>query len=385
MQDAEDRRIGRLIASFALTGFATAMIARITDPLVVEIGAEFSVHPGTVALLASLYALMFALVQPFLGPVGDALGKRRVILVAQLVFAVLILGCAVAPDFGSLAWLRAASGAAGGGIFPLALAVFGDEVPLAKRQVAVGRFMLFSIMGGITGGVLAAVLEPWLGWRGVLAFGGASAVAAWLVLLLSPRPREGMRPLRVADALARYGRLLRMPMARLLYGSVALNSALAIGLAPHLAPLLQGYGMDGTAASGLVLAAFGLGGLVYTLVVGRLLARMGQTGLLRLGGGIACCGLALLAATSSLPPLLLSGLLLGCGYMMIHGTIQVRASELAPDARGAAMALHAFSFFIGQFIGPVVYGWAIPAVGTIVFLFAGVALAWLGWWMARAR
>ncbi len=385
MQDAEDRRIRRLIASFALTGFATAMIARITDPLVVEIGAEFSVHPGTVALLASLYALTFALVQPFLGPVGDALGKRRVIMVAQFFFAVLILGCAAAPDFASLAWLRAASGAAGGGIFPLALAVFGDEVPLAKRQVAVGRFMLFSIMGGITGGVLAAVLEPFIGWRGVLAFGGASAAAAWLVLLLSPRAAEAMRPLRVADALTRYGMLLRMPMARLLYGSVALNSALAIGLAPHLAPLLQGYGMDGTSASGLVLAAFGVGGLVYTMVVGRVLSRIGQAGLLRLGGGMSCAGLALLATNTALPPLLVSGVLLGCGYMMIHGTIQVRASELAPEARGAAMALHAFSFFLGQFFGPILYGWAIGTLGPVVFLASGVMLAWLGWWMARPR
>lgn len=385
MHDAVDRRIRRLIASFALTGFATAMIARITDPLVVEIGAEFSVHPGTVALLASLYALMFALVQPFLGPVGDALGKRRVILVAQFIFAVLILGCAAAPDFASLAWLRAASGAAGGGIFPLALAVFGDEVPLAKRQVAVGRFMLFSIMGGITGGVLAAVLEPWLGWRGVLAFAGIAAAAAWLVLLLSARPAETMRPLRVTDALARYAMLLRMPMARLLYGSVALNSALAIGLAPHLAPLLQGYGMDGTASSGLVLAAFGVGGLIYTLVVGRLLGRLGQAGLLRLGGIMSCAGLVLLAATTTLPPLLVSGLLVGSGYMMIHGTIQVRASELAPDARGAAMALHAFSFFLGQFVGPVAYGWAISTLGATVFLASGLVLAWLGWWMARAQ
>lgn len=385
MQDAEDRRIRRLIASFALTGFATAMIARITDPLVVEIGAEFSVHPGTVALLASLYALTFALVQPFLGPVGDALGKRRVILVAQFLFAALILGCAAAPDFTSLAWLRAASGAAGGGIFPLALAVFGDEVPLARRQVAVGRFMLFSIMGGITGGVLAAVLEPWLGWRGVLAFGGIAAAAAWLVLLLSARPLETARPLRVTDALARYAMLLRMPMARLLYGSVALNSALAIGLAPHLAPLLQGHGMDGTASAGLVLAAFGMGGLIYTLVVGRLLARFGQRGLLRLGGAVSCAGLLLLAGTATLPPLLLAGLLVGCGYMMIHGTIQVRASELAPDARGAAMALHAFSFFLGQFVGPVAYGWALGAIGAPVFLASGLVLAWLGWWMARAQ
>ena len=48
--------------------------------------------------------------------------------------------------------------------------------------------------------------------------------------------------------------------------------------------------------------------------------------------------------------------LLGFGFYMLHAVIQIYASELAPTARGSAMALHSFFFFFGQAIGPIVYG-----------------------------
>jgi predicted MFS family arabinose efflux permease len=383
MQDAEDRRIGRLIGTLGLAAFASAMTARITDPLVAEISAEFTTPVATTALLASVYALPFALVQPFLGPVGDALGKRRIIMAAQGFFALFVMACAFAPDFGTLATLRALSGAAGGGTFPLMLALIGDEVPLAKRQVAIGRFMLFSILGQISGGAAAALLEPWIGWRGVIALAGALAMVAWVVLVATRRTGEPIRPFRPAAALARYGQLLRMPHARVLYAAVAINGGLALGIGPYLAPLLLDRGLGGTQEAGLVLAAFGVGGLIFTLTVARLLALDGQRGLLRMGGAAALAGMALLPLAGGLPALLLAGLLMGLGFIMVHNTIQVRASELAPDARGAAMALHAFGFFTGQFLGPILYGASLPLLGmAVTCVAAGLALAVLAWRLA---
>jgi predicted MFS family arabinose efflux permease len=47
--------------------------------------------------------------------------------------------------------------------------------------------------------------------------------------------------------------------------------------------------------------------------------------------------------------------LLGLGFYMLHAVIQIYASELAPAARGSAMALHSFFFFLGQAAGPVIY------------------------------
>ena len=48
--------------------------------------------------------------------------------------------------------------------------------------------------------------------------------------------------------------------------------------------------------------------------------------------------------------------LLGFGFYTLHASIQVQATELSPAARGAAMSLHSFSFFMGHASGPVLYG-----------------------------
>jgi MFS family permease len=74
--------------------------------------------PARVALLASAFALPYALVQPVLGPVADAWGKQRVILFALAFQAVFLFASALAPTLMILLVLRALTGAAGGGVFP---------------------------------------------------------------------------------------------------------------------------------------------------------------------------------------------------------------------------------------------------------------------------
>jgi predicted MFS family arabinose efflux permease len=61
----------------------------------------------------------------------------------------------------------------------------------------------------------------------------------------------------------------------------------------------------------------------------------------------------------------------GLGFYMLHTGIQIEATELAPDARGSAIALHAFSLFIGMALGPLFYGLTIPHLGAAISLFLG--------------
>lgn len=386
--DPEAKRIRRLIAMFALTGFAGALITRATDPLVASIAGDLGTPVGTVVLLASAFALPFALVQPFLGPVGDALGKRRVILVCQCLLALMVLGAALAPGFGTLLLFRALSGAVAGGTMPLTLAVFGDEVPLERRQVAISRFLVFTIVGQISGGALAALVEPLVGWRGVLGLCAGFSAAAALVLFLVQRgaPREPAKPFRPGQAIQRYAMLFRMPAARVLYAAVAIEGALIFGAFPHFAPLLAERGLGGTAQAGLTVAAFGCGGFVYAAMVGLVLRWIGQARMVRLGGLLAGGGLLGMALAPEAWVFIGCGALLGTGFFMIHNTIQVRASELAPQARGSAIALHAFCFFGGQSLGPVVVGVALGVMGsTIAFGWVAMAVIGLGWWLSRDR
>jgi predicted MFS family arabinose efflux permease len=71
---------------------------------------------------------------------------------------------------------------------------------------------------------------------------------------------------------------------------------------------------------------------------------------------------------------------------MIHNSLQTQATELAPDARGAAVALHAFFFFLGQACGPVVYRFGFANAGLLSplpILAAAATMAALGFFVAN--
>jgi len=68
-------------------------------------------------------------------------------------------------------------------------------------------------------------------------------------------------------------------------------------------------------------------------------------------------------------------IVLGMGFYTMHGTLQTRATEIAPEARGTAISLFAFCFFMGQSLGPMALGRILEWHGySAAFVVAGVSL-----------
>jgi predicted MFS family arabinose efflux permease len=78
-------------------------------------------------------------------------------------------------------------------------------------------------------------------------------------------------------------------------------------------------------------------------------------------------------------------ILLGFGFYLLHGCIQVYVTELAPSARGSAMAGHSFFFFVGQAVGPVVYGLGLGSVGIVSVLLVGAVMLTATGWICALR
>ena len=176
----------RLILVLGLGAGASTLAGRALDPLVALLSGEFGVAVSGVALLGTAFALPYALVQPLLGPIGDAIGKPRVIRACLLALAAALALTAAAPDLVSLSLLRMVAGAAAGGVFPLAIATIGDRVPIERRQVALSRLLVAGLTGTAGGGAMAAALAPLIGWRGVMLVCAAVALAAGGRLLARP-------------------------------------------------------------------------------------------------------------------------------------------------------------------------------------------------------
>ena len=376
---------GRLVLILGLAAFATAFAGRLTDPLILVLAQDFHASTEDVALLGAAYTLPFALIQPILGPVGDALGKQRVMLVALALATLFLAASAFAPSLLALFVLRALAGAAAGGVMPLALAVMGDRVPMDQRQIAISRLLVLSISGQAAGGFVSGLLEAVIGWRGVMGLCAILAGLAASIMLLAARrgPPEPSTRFSPGLAVQRYIMLWRTPAAVICYVAVFIEAILVFGLFPYIAPLLALNQLGGPPEAGFVVGAFGLGGLVYALLAPWMLAQLGQGRMVLVGGllvGLSFCGFAV---SPWLALFVAAGLLLGTGFYMIHNSIQTRVTEVAPQARGSATAMHAFSFYCGQSVGVAVFGLAAAGVGVVPTLLAcavgAVALgSWLG-------
>lgn len=375
-----------LLAALGLVSFASAIAIRLPDPLVPMLARDFGVTVELAALVSSAYALPYALGQPILGPVGDAIGKAFVMKICLAVAALATAAGMFAPDYWSLFATRVVAGLAGGGAIPIAIAMVGDRFDYKHRQVALARVIFAVVIGQLAGASLSGLIAEAWGWR--MSFAGAAFVAfvalAGAVLTLETRKDAKREPFTIAGAKARYAKVLSNPRAPVCYTAVFTEGVAIYGIFPHLAALFEQRGVGGVSEAGLAIAGFGLGGLVMTTTVGLLLRAIGQLNIMRLGGLSAAFAMALTAFAQSWEMTAFAFFFLGLGFYMMHNSLQTQATELAPDARGSAVALHACFFFIGIALGPPILALGLRFLGTVPSLLIaatvcsliGVTTAW---------
>jgi predicted MFS family arabinose efflux permease len=360
--------------------FAAALSTRAVDPIIPQIAADFFITPETAALLAAGFAA-YGLVQPVLGPVADAVGKTRVMLACLLLLAVSSFLSAIVTSFALLFVLRVLAGAACGGSFPVGMALISDTVPLAQRQVTIGRLLTATISGNLLGAAAAGVVADVLHWRGVFVVLGVISTAALVVGYYGLRnvPLAPRQPLNIVSVLRRNREIFAIRNARICYLTVALEALFLFGIFPYVAVLLLRGGEPRASIAGLVVAAFALGGMVYSLSVRQFLRWLGQKRIMMAGGGLVALGLVVVSFDPSWPVQAAAFAAMGCGFYMLHASIQVYVTEFAPATRSSAVAFHTFSFFIGGGISPIAYGFGFEHIGPpATLLIAAVGMAIIG-------
>jgi predicted MFS family arabinose efflux permease len=346
----------------ATAGFLSMSGARVMDPLLAVVAADFGVGVPTASIVIAAFTLPYGLNQLLLGPLGDRFGKLRVMLAALLGFVLFTGLCATARNLPMLVVLRALAGAASAGLIPLSMAYIGDAVPYERRQITISRYMTGNVMGLILAGPIGGVLGEWIGWRGVFLVlaGAAGVVAALLARRLQDLPdRRAGTPFSAANYLA----LALRPTARLLLLATAAEGAMTVGAFPFLAPFLHAdFGLS-YGVVGLILACFGIGSFLYTRLAPILLPRLGEPGMILLGGGVMALCLLLATITRSGFSFIVLEMGLGLGFYLLHGVLQARATELLPHARSTAVASFAFMLFLGQSVGALSLAAWIAAAG----------------------
>lgn len=357
--------MNRVLNLIALIGFASSLFTRTADPIIPQIAAGLHVEPATAALLSTAYALPYALVQPVLGVLADMFSKARLMLICLAVLALASLVCALSTSFEMLIAARVVAGLASGGTVPIALAFVGDLVPVAGRQLAISRVLFALMTGNLLGAFGAGALADLFDWRAVFIVMAGLGFATLAVAV------PGLRGVGKAGGKfdlssigPNYRTIFSHPLAKICFGAVLLEGAFMYGVFPHMAELLHQAGETRASIAGLVIGGFGIGGAAYAFIVRWLLSRVGETWMMRSGGMAMGACLVVIALRLPWPFEFANFMALGLAFYVLHAVIQVYASELAPAARGSALALHSFFFFLGQAAGPAIY--------NVGFAFAGV-------------
>ncbi len=364
------------VACLSAAAFGSAMSLRVSDALLPRLAAEFSVSLGTASQVVSVFAISYGLAQLLFGPLGDRFGKYRVVAWACAACALTASLCGLAGNFDLLRLARALAGATAAAIVPLAMAWIGDVVSYEERQPVLARFLIGQIAGISAGVWVGGFAADHLGWRTpYFLIGTLFAVVSVALLVLNRRlPAHALTVRRTPSGAAPASPLLRMasdfkhvvsrPWARVVLATVFLEGVFLFGPFAFIASHLHhGFGVSLSMAGSLVML-FGFGGLSYAFSAGHLVRRLGEAGLARWGGALLTLSLGIIAFAPawqwSVPACLAAGL----GYYMLHNTLQINATQMAPERRGAGVAAFAACFFLGQSAGVAITGLVVEGLGS---------------------
>jgi YNFM family putative membrane transporter len=380
----------RAIVLLSFATFSSMAAQRICDAMLPELSRVFDVGLSQAAQVISMFAVVYGVAQLIYGPLGDRLGKYRIVAWATLACGVGSVLAALAGSMNLLVLARMATGLAAAAIIPLSLAWIGDNVRLDQLQETIARVGLGTTLGIGGGQLIGGLLTQTLGWRWAFVFLALLFGVVGALLLADERRQRAAIQAMAPDPLAapRAARASffaqTWPIITARWSRVVLLTAFAEGaagfgvLAMWAAHLQRSLGMS-VSGSGAVVALFGLGGMLYMATARHLIPRLGQHGLSQAGGAVmgAC---ALVVALTPLWQLAIpASLLAGFGFFMFHNTMQANAAQMAPASRGTGVSLFAAALFLGQSVGALLAASLIGAIGSrTVVAMGGVVMVALG-------
>ncbi|MBC8162511.1 MAG: MFS transporter [Roseiflexaceae bacterium] len=365
-----------LLVALQAAVFMVSAEARVISPLLPAIAGDFAISIPQAGILVTAYTLPYGLFQLVYGPLADRFPRQRVMGFALSLFAIGTLLSGVAPNMPLLTLLRFLSGAAAAGVIPIALAYVGDSIAYDKRQAVLAQVIGIAALGGVLSSALGGVVAQWINWRALFLLYGVIAMLVGAVLLRLPVQRAASKAARSGGMLGPYRAIFAAAGRRAweLYGLVCFEGFAAFSTFTFLgAFLFERYGFD-YGVIGLLLMLNGVGNLLASRWIGRLVRRLGERGMLLLGGTLMTFAYLIVWLQPVLLFFPLAMLVSGAGFAIAHSTLQARATELVPTLRGTAVALFAFSLFFGASLGTIAAGYGIERLGYVPVILASAAL-----------
>jgi DHA1 family bicyclomycin/chloramphenicol resistance-like MFS transporter len=318
-----------------------------------------------------------ALGQLLVGPLSDAVGRRRPLIAGVVVHILASILCVVAPDLAVLGGLRVLQGLGAAAASVVAMAIVRDLFTGLAAAKLFSRLMLVMGAAPILAPTLGGIVLGWTDWRGVfvvLAAIGVAMVVVTAVALPETLPAERRRSGGVRGTMRVYGGLLR---DRTFVGLILVAGLAMAALFAYVSGssfvFQEQYGMD-EQQFGFTFGAGAVGLITATQFNVRLLRRWSPSQILVSSlsfGAVAGVVLLVLAATGAgglwgvLVPL---WLVLAAAGLAFPNAPALALSRHGESAGTAAALLGAVQFGVGALAAPLVgtLGTGAVAMATVI-------------------
>lgn len=337
-------------------------VFRIIYPFLPSLARGLGISLTTASGLVTL-RMVAGMGAPFLGPLADRYGRRRMMEVAMLLFTLASLALAIGTLIAS-AIAFTIYGIARALYNPTVHAYVGDIVPYHKRGRAVGLVELSWSAAWLLGVPGSGFLIERFGWRVLWLVLIALGLFSWWLTHtgLPPDPvptvRHPGKPFVASVVTTWHSLLHRHSVVVLLLTSLLLTLAIEIPFIVYGAWLEAMFGLSLTAL-GLASTVVGLADAAAELCAVAITDRLGKRRSVLVGL------LGLVVSLIALPWLSKVGLptaLTGIAFMLLtfeFGVVSLLAlaTELAPDARASLLSLYVTTFSFARIVGAFVGGW----------------------------
>jgi len=325
------------------------------------------------------FFLGYMLAVPILTGLTDRYDARLIYLWAMLLTALAGAGFVLAEGFWSALLWRVLAGVGMAGTYMPGLRVLTERIEGDAQSRAVAFYTASFGLGTALSFILTGELDRIGGWQLPALLSGAGALLAWLMVWRGVSPKTVTNGVR--HRLQDLGPLFNRPVLAYCLAYAVHNLelfAFRAWLVAFLAYAVDWQGQSHWLSATWVATLATLIGMPASILGNELALKMGRRRWLIavMLASAVLAGLLGLGATLPFWALLLVIGLYSVTVTADSASLTAGLIEVAPASyRGAAMALYSCTGFTGAFLGPLLFGMVLDAIGDQLLL---------GWWAAFA-
>src|SRR5919112_2734685 len=356
----------------ALEGFDLVVLGVVLPALLQEPG--WGLTPNTASLVSVVGLVGVMLGAMAVGAISDIIGRRQTVVWTVIIFSVLTLACAFAPNPWVFGLLRFLAGLGLGGVLPTALAMVNEFARTGRGGTATTTLMTGYHVGAVATALLGILLIPRYGWESMFIIGALPAlVLVPLLLKYLPESNAFLRARAGLDSPAHgaakrsknpVGILFQHGLARstiAFWITSFMGLLLVYGLNTWLPQIMRSAGYELGAALALLLV-LNVGAVIGLLVAGRVSDRIGNRRATIIWFALAALFLALLSIRLPGIGVYVSVLLAGVFVFSAQVLVYAYVGHVYPaSARGTAMGAASGVGRLGAISGPLIGGWLLTA------------------------